>query len=120
MDEANDKELKTNILKHYQGRIPACGVFCGGCPMYTRDKKPCPGAEINCQRCEGCKSYHLCCKNRGITHCYECKTFPCSRFKSFAKSWLKYGQDLIANQILLKEIDEEELLKHYNSKADNE
>jgi len=37
-------------LKYYIDRIPTCGVFCGGCPNYTRDKKPCPGAEINIQR----------------------------------------------------------------------
>lgn len=27
-------------MKSYNGRIPACGVFCGGCPAYTREKKP--------------------------------------------------------------------------------
>ena len=26
-------------IKPYNGRIPACGVFCGGCPIYTREKK---------------------------------------------------------------------------------
>ena len=29
----------------YNGRVPACGVFCGGCPNYTRIKKLCKGAE---------------------------------------------------------------------------
>lgn len=27
-----------NKLKLYKGRIPACGVLCGGCPVYTREK----------------------------------------------------------------------------------
>lgn len=27
-------------MKSYNGRIPACGVFCGGCPIYTREKVP--------------------------------------------------------------------------------
>lgn len=31
-------------MKHYSDRVPACGVFCGGCPTYIRDKRPCPGA----------------------------------------------------------------------------
>lgn len=26
-------------MKSYNGRIPACGVFCGGRPIYTREKK---------------------------------------------------------------------------------
>ena len=117
MDKPEDKP-NNNSLKRYYGRIPACGVFCGGCPIYTREKKPCPGAESNSERCERCKSYHLCCKSRGIAHCYQCKTFPCSRFKAFAKSWLKYGQNLIENQERLKEIDEVCFLEYFNSKVE--
>ncbi|MBK5719869.1 DUF3795 domain-containing protein [Dysgonomonas sp. Marseille-P4677] len=104
-----------NTLKRYIGRVPACGVFSGGCPIYTREKNPCPGAEINLQRCEKCKTFHLCCMDRGITHCHECDIFPCSKFKSFAKRWLKYGQNFIDNQKLLKEVGEDCFLKHYNS-----
>lgn len=106
-----------NRLKYYKGRVPACGVFCGGCPVYTREKKSCPGAEINSARCDNCKSYHLCCKERGISHCYECTAFPCRKFKNFAKSWLKYGQDLIENQKLLNEIKQDKFLIYYNSKV---
>lgn len=105
-----------NIIKKYEGRIPACGAFCGGCPVYVRDKKPCAGAEINAERCEKCKTFHICCRERGITHCFECKTFPCSKFKGFAKRWLKYGQDFIENQKLLKELGENGFLKYYNEK----
>lgn len=43
-------------MKSYNGRIPACGVFCGGCPIYTREKSPCKGAEQNGSRCEKCKA----------------------------------------------------------------
>lgn len=106
-----------NKLKHYEGRIPACGVFCGGCPVYTREKKSCLGAEINSVRCDNCKSYHLCCKERGISHCYECSAFPCKKFKGFAQRWLKYGQDLIENQKLLSKIKQEKFLIYYNSKV---
>ena len=48
-------------IKPYNGRIPACGVFCGGCPIYTREKRACRGAELNHSRCEKCKTFHLCC-----------------------------------------------------------
>lgn len=84
----------------YNGRVPACGVFCGGCPNYTRIKKPCEGAEYS-DRCERCKTFHLCCKEKGITHCFQCRIFPCSKFKSFTKRWLKYGQDFVENQRVL-------------------
>ncbi|MDR2936548.1 MAG: DUF3795 domain-containing protein [Rikenellaceae bacterium] len=103
--------------KPYSGRVPACGVFCGGCPVYTRDRKPCLGAEVNRARCERCKSYHLCCLNRGVIHCFQCNIFPCARFRSFARSWLKYGQDLIANQLRLKADGIEAFLVHYNTEG---
>ena len=107
-----------NDLKYYSGRILACGVFCGGCPVYTREKNPCPGADINFQRCEKCTTFHLCCKGRNITHCYECTIFPCTKFKGFAKRWLKYGQDFIENQKLLKAIGEVKFLEYYNAQID--
>jgi hypothetical protein len=102
-------------MKPYHGRVPACGVYCGGCPMYLKEKKPCPGAEINSARCENCKSFHLCCKERGITHCYECTTFPCYRFKRFAKNWEKYGQNFLENQERLKESGIEGFLVYFNA-----
>lgn len=93
-------------IQRYEGRIPACGVFCGGCPTYTREKNPCKGAELNSSRCEKCKTFHLCCLEKEITHCFQCSSFPCARFKGFTKRWLKYGQNFIENQKLLSEIGE--------------
>ncbi len=57
----------------------------------------------------------MCCQERNITNCHQCKTFPCYKFKRFAKSWLKYEQDLISNQHLLKDSGVEDFLKYYNS-----
>jgi len=100
-------------MKPYTGLIPACGVFCGGCPTYTRDKirvrrfKNRPVSKV---------PYHLCCVEKGIEHCVECGLFPCKRFKRFATSWQKYGQDFIANQLLLKEVGVEEFLTRWNAK----
>lgn len=107
-------------IKPYYGRIPACGVFCGGCPTYTRDKKPCLGAEMNKTRCKKCKKFHLCCVEKGITHCYQCNQFPCIKFKSFAKRWLKYGQNFIENQELLRQVGEMRFLQTFNDKTTHE
>jgi len=109
-----------NILKNYSGRVPACGVFCGGCPVFTRERRTCPGAEANRARCENCKTFHLCCEKRGITHCYECSIYPCRKFKDFAGRWLKYGQDFLENQERLKKDGVEKFLEHYNSQVDTE
>ena len=103
-------------LKNYTGRIPACGVFCGGCPTFTREKNPCPGAEINRKRCESCTTFYLCCKDKNISHCFQCTDFPCKKFKAFSKRWLKYGQDFIVNQKLLKDRGIDGFLEYYNSK----
>lgn len=37
-----------------------------------------------------------------ITHCFQCSDFPCTKFKRFTIRWLKYGQNFIENQKLLK------------------
>lgn len=103
-------------FKPYNGRIPACGVFCGGCPTYMRENSPCKGAELNCSRCAKCKTFHLCCLEKGITHCFQCCSFPCTKFKAFTKRWLKHGQDFIENQLLLKRVGEDEFLRIYNKK----
>lgn len=113
------QDIPTNLkMKPYRGRIPACGVFCGGCPTYIREKKPCPGAEINKTRCERCNTFHLCCTEKGITHCYQCNVFPCSKLKGFAKRWLKYGQNFIENQERLKQTGESGFLKYYHRRID--
>ncbi len=107
-----------SISKKYNGRVPACGCFCGGCPVYVRDKKACPGASLT-DRCNNCKSYHLCCQEKDITHCFQCKTYPCAKFKSFRKRWLKYGQDFFDNQQFLKEHGIEAFLQYWNEKSNN-
>ena len=104
-------------MKFYKGRIPACGVFCGGCPMYMREERPCQGADLNRSRCEKCKTFHLCCLEKGITHCFQCTDFPCAKFKGFAKRWLKYGQNFVENQELLKGMGAVGFLKYYNGKV---
>ena len=44
-------------MKFYKGRIPACGVFCGGCPMYMREERPCQGADLNRSRLKNVKHF---------------------------------------------------------------
>ena len=105
-------------FKQYSGRVPACGVFCGGCPTYTRERKACPGAEINIKRCESCTTFHLCCQEKDVEHCYLCVEFPCRKFKNFSKRWLKYGQNFIENQQILRELGTKGFLKYYNEKVE--
>ena len=52
-----------------------------------------------------------------ITHCFQCSDFPCTKFKRFTKRWLKYGQNFIENQKLLKNVGEVKFLKYYNERV---
>lgn len=105
------------MLKSYNGAVPPCGVFCGGCPTYLKEKKPCPGAEIS-RRCEtkGCR-YFLCCAEKKVDFCHQCAQYPCQRYKVFARNWKKYGQDFLENQKLLKELGADGFLQHWNEIA---
>lgn len=88
-------------MQEYKGTIPPCGIYCGKCPNYEKGK--CKGFEDGCKK-RKCKSFYMCCiEKKGLKHCYECKTFPCARFRKFTETWLKYGQDLIKNQETIKE-----------------
>ena len=104
-------------MKTYHGTVPPCGVFCGGCPLYLRSKSSCPGAEIS-QRCasKNCRFYK-CATEKGLSFCHECAQYPCSRFKRFAATWVKYGQDFLENQKELQTQGTENFLKHWNAAA---
>ncbi|WP_304942995.1 DUF3795 domain-containing protein [Vallitalea guaymasensis] len=104
-------------MKKYNGFIPPCGIYCGGCSRYLREKNPCLGAEEHCKH-RKCKGIYVCCKEKkNHNYCYECKSFPCSRFKKFSESWMKLGQDLILNQYQLKELGEKEWLDKWNNES---
>ncbi|KNY29922.1 DUF3795 domain-containing protein [Pseudobacteroides cellulosolvens] len=103
-------------MKKYNGFVPPCGIYCGGCPNYLRYKNPCLGAEKHCKE-RNCKSIYVCCKEKkGYEFCFECKTFPCSRFKKFSESWIKLGQDLILNQQQLRIMGVKRWLENWNQK----
>ena len=82
--------------KTYKGKIPPCGIDCGKCPNFLRENNRCLGAEESCRKC---KTIYVCCvEKKGLEYCYQCKTFPCARFKKFSATWIKLGQNLIDNQ----------------------
>ena len=110
----------SDLLKEYHGRVPPCGIFCGGCPVYVRERKPCPGAQAS-RRCETkeCRFY-VCATQKGVRFCHQCNEYPCPHFKRFARNWVKYGQDFFANQKELQAVGEESFLANWNAKATQE
>lgn len=57
-------------IKFYNGCIFVCGVFCGGCFIYMREKRVCRGVELNYFCCEKCKIFYLCCFGKKIIYCF--------------------------------------------------
>jgi hypothetical protein len=92
-----------NTKNQYNGFVPPCGIYCGTCPNFIREKNKCLGAEIHCKS-RKCKGIYICCvEKKGLEFCHQCNSYPCSRLRKFSNTWLKYGQDLLNNQELIKE-----------------
>jgi len=99
----------------YNGQLPCCGIYCGTCPKFMRDNNGCLGAEGHCE-VRRCVIYKCCAEKKGLPFCSECKTFPCSRFRKFADTWLKLGQNLIENLEYIKEHGSEKFIEKFNNR----
>lgn len=89
--------------------IAPCGMNCGTCIGYLRDKNTCPGCRVrsddkavSVRRCIITKCEYL----AGTTSkfCYECEKFPCRRMKQLDKRYrTKYSTSFIENLTIIKE-----------------
>jgi hypothetical protein len=98
-----------NSLRFNEIQIAPCGMNCGACLGYLREKKRCPGCRVfssdkavSIQRCiiPGCE--HLAKTESGF--CYECGKFPCRRLKQLDLRYrTKYRTSFIENLLMIKE-----------------
>ena len=102
----NNKKIITNIFNNEL--IAPCGINCGVCIAYLREKKPCLGCRI---KSENKPKYCITCiiANCGYfsetdsDFCIDCEKFPCQRMKSLDLRYRKkYKTSLIENQKLIK------------------
>jgi hypothetical protein len=83
--------------------VAPCGMNCGICMAYLREKNTCPGcrlfdsdkpvtiAECRIRRCQELVENEL-------RYCYGCKKYPCDRIKHIDKRYrTKYGMSMIEN-----------------------
>lgn len=83
--------------------IAPCGMNCGTCLAYLREKNRCPGCRIlsvdkavTVQRCIITKCIYL--EKTKSKFCYECEKFPCKRMKQLDKRYTtKYRTSFIEN-----------------------
>jgi len=64
-------------------KVGVCGIYCGYCPIYKRERKNCFGCEwVNEQlrkfreSHKGC-AFWECAKEKNVKCCFLCKDFPC-------------------------------------------
>ncbi|MCP4705971.1 MAG: DUF3795 domain-containing protein [candidate division Zixibacteria bacterium] len=83
--------------------IAPCGINCGTCYAYLRDKNKCPGCRsinINSAYCKKCIIRNCdILKKKKIKYCSEkCEKYPCKRLKNLDKRYsTKYMMSLIEN-----------------------
>lgn len=83
--------------------IAPCGMNCGICMAYLRDKNKCPGCRLfdkrepvsiaQC-RIKNCTTF----KSSKSKYCIACKEFPCDRLKHLDKRYrTKYRMSMLEN-----------------------
>ncbi|VVB77825.1 Uncharacterised protein [uncultured archaeon] len=83
--------------------IAPCGMDCGICMAYLREKNKCPGCrqENNnkSKSCLNCKIKNCKVFQKGKARfCFECKIFPCDKLKHLDKRYrTKYNMSMIEN-----------------------
>jgi hypothetical protein len=97
--------------------IAPCGINCGTCMAYLRDKNKCLGCRMDfeskrksCLECKikNCDFF----SKTNSNFCYECDEFPCERIKHIDKRYrTKYKTSLIQNLVSIKENGIESFLK---------
>lgn len=89
--------------------IAPCGMNCGTCIAYLRDKNKCPGCRvysadkaISIQRCIIPKCVYL--DKTDSKFCYDCEKYPCKRVKQLDKRYkTRYNTSFIENLTMIKE-----------------
>lgn len=98
--------------------IAPCGMNCGLCLSYLRDKNKCPscfsGRKVN-GKCINC-AIKLCKKRTG-DYCFNCDEYPCDRLKRLDKRYReKYEMSMIDNLETIKNKGIEFLIKQEQKK----
>ena len=98
-----------SLINFKEVLIAPCGINCGTCIAYLRDKNRCYGcrhAELNIPksrlscRIKNCEHLQI----TGSKLCHECRIFPCARMKHIDKRYrTRYKTSLILNLVSIRE-----------------
>jgi hypothetical protein len=98
-----------NSVTFERSMIAPCGMNCGACYAFLREKNKCCGcwlfsdpklkSRYNC-RIKNCDLL----QKTTSKYCYECEIFPCQKLKHLDKRYrTKYNTGLIQNLLIIKE-----------------
>jgi len=101
------RATKTNAIP--TKLIAPCGMNCGLCRAYIRDRKACPGCRGDdgnkskaCVRCK-IKNCEQIAKGKA-KYCFSCDSFPCASLDHLDKRYrTKYGMSMIDNLKIIRE-----------------
>jgi hypothetical protein len=93
---------------HPVNLIAPCGMNCGICHAYLREKNVCLGCRgpdahkpNQCVQCSIVNCKYLSATKSG--YCYECEKIPCQRLKQLDKRYqAKYGMSMLENLARIK------------------
>ena len=103
--------------------LSPCGIFCGLCPQFTKEKKKCHGcysgkgfARLETKMCGILK----CCKNQEISRCNECNDFPDCEFLQKFTTWDSFVTHALCidNLNQLNELGEEGFLSDIKDRVE--
>ncbi len=98
--------------------IAPCGMNCGICLAYLRDKNKCYGC---LQASKNKSKSRLSCRIKNCEHlkkttskfCYECEKYPCTRLKQLDKRYrTKYNMSMIDNLNNIKKLGLEKFVQN--------
>ena len=100
--------------------IAPCGMDCGACMVYLREKNKCPGCRylnkdkpitrIQC-KIRTCKTF----QNEKAKFCFQCKDFPCDNLKHLDKRYReKYHMSQIENLLNIRSFGLKKFIKSEN------
>jgi hypothetical protein len=103
-------------VKFEKSQIAPCGMNCGTCIAFLREKNRCCGCRVPYQdtsktrvHCIVKNCTLLACTSSGF--CYECEKFPCKRINQLDKRYrTKYRTSFIDNLLMIKEMGIDEFL----------
>lgn len=107
--------------------IAPCGMNCGICLAFQREKNSCPGCRFEgrgkpagCKNCVIINCPHL--AKTTSKFCYDCSQYPCARLKQLDKRYRKnYGMSMLENLEYIKEegIDEFVIFETQRRRCEN-